>query len=266
MKHLTFFGIGVIFLAAHTSVQAADSANDVTVTLGVKAWDNKWTSWDAFPALDLGNSSLPGSTENYTSGSKLALIPTASVRFGNWLVSGSQFVNKSYRFTGQDGNSFGAKRSETDIHAGYYVLPTLAITLGYKDVKQDFGTNADFKYSGPIIGASASAPLTQGFSLYGNFGYGRMDAKLPSGAADASGSNNLKANYLLGEVGIAYSFDVRSALPAAKAVTLTLGYRSQVLDTKAYRVALTTVANGPTRSAELRDTTEGLALGLSASF
>lgn len=108
--------------------------------------------------------------------------------------------------------------------------------------------------------------VAKGFSLYGNVAYGFMTAKLPSFARDQTGKSRLDANYLLGEVGIAYSFDVQSLWPSAKALTATLGYRGQVLETKNYKLGLSTIDPSAVRSTELRDTTEGFAIGLSASF
>lgn len=232
-----------------------------TVSVGLRAWVNEWTSWDVYPALAAPGVSLPGASENFTSGSRVALTPSLSVRYGKLLFSASHFVSKRYSFDGNTG-AFTAKRKETDALAGYYVLPTLALTLGYKSVQQDFADR--YKYDGPIVGAVASAPLTGGFSLYGNFGYGRMKAKLP--LQDAAGRSKFDVNYLLGEVGVAYGFNPSGVLPGAKAAALTIGYRNQVLATQGFRIPLDAGNSSQTRSTDLRDTTEGLTLGLSASF
>jgi hypothetical protein len=242
------------FILATTAASA-----DTVVNVGLRTWANSWTSWDVYAPLQVGSTMIPGASENFTSGTELALIPTLSVRAGDFLVSGSHFARKGYSFDGS-GGTFNARRAETDVLTGYYVLPTFAVTLGYKEVKQDFGA-ARFKYSGPTIGAVGSAPLTGGFSLYGNVGYGPMKARLP--LADAADAKRFDVNYLLGEVGLAYSFDMRDSMPVAKGLTLTLGYRNQVLATKDFRIA---TGGGQSRATELRDTTEGLTLGLSASF
>jgi hypothetical protein len=139
-------------------------------------------------------------------------------------------------------------------------------SVGYKNVEQDFNNGKVFKYSGPIIGVVGSAPLTQGYSLYGNFGYGAMTANLPNGFTDNSGRGKLDADYYLSEVGVAYSFDVKSLFPSAKAMTATLGYRSQTLATQGFAVGLDVNNPSKMRSTELRDNTEGLALGVSITF
>lgn len=260
-------GISSVALVLCATANPAFAADDLTMTVGLKAWGNKWTSWDYYPPMALSNTvSLPGAAENFSSGNQGVFIPSLTVRYKDFLFTGSKFLTKEYGFTGSSGASFVANRDETDIHAGYYVLPTLAVTLGYKDVRQDFTGGKVFKYSGPIIGLVGSAPLTQGFSLYGNFGYGAMNAEFPAGFTDNSGRGKMNADYLLSEVGIAYSFDVRSAWPSAKAMTATLGYRSQTLATQGFAVGIDANKASQSRSTELRDNTEGLALGVSISF
>jgi len=256
--------IAILVCAAACPALASD---DLSITLGAKVWSNKWTSWDAYPPFALSpTSSLPGASENFSSGNQASFIPSLTVRYRDFLLTGSMFANRSYGFIGSDGKGFSADRKETDIHAGYYILPTLALTLGYKEVVQDFGNDRVFKYTGPIIGAVGSAPLTQGYSLYGNFGYGAMNANFPSGFVDNAGRGKLNADYFLGEVGVAYSFDVRSFMPSAKAMTGTVGYRNQTLVTKDFAVGLDANRPSQSRSTELRDNTEGLSLGLSLTF
>lgn len=229
-------------------------ANDgVSFSVGLRAWSNQWTTWDVYP----------GASENFTSGSRVAVLPTVGVRFGSFLASASQFTRKSYDFQGNAG-PFSAKRQETDVLGGYYVLPTLALTLGHKTVKQDFGGSATFKYTGPIVGVVASAPLTAGFSLYGSMGYGKMDARLP--LQDAAGRSRLDVDYYLGEVGVAYSLGQAGLIPGTKAVALTAGYRNQVLATKGFKIPLSTTDASLSRSTDLRDTTEGFTLGVTMSF
>ncbi|MBK7049963.1 MAG: hypothetical protein KBF98_02675 [Rhodoferax sp.] len=263
-KSASISAIALLLCAATNPTFAAD---DVSITVGAKLWNNKWTSWDYYPPFGLSpTSSLPGASENFSSGNQAALLPSLTVRVRNFLVTGSVFADKKYDFTGSNGIGFDAKRSETDLHVGYYVLPTLALTVGYKNVEQDFNNGKVFKYSGPIIGVVGSAPLTQGYSLYGNFGYGAMTANLPNGFTDNSGRGKLDADYYLSEVGVAYSFDVKSLFPSAKAMTATLGYRSQTLATQGFAVGLDVNNPSKMRSTELRDNTEGLALGVSITF
>lgn len=244
-------------------VQAAWADEAVRFTAGMRVWSNAWTSWDVYPPLQTPVGSLPGAAENFTAGSRITAIPTLSLRSGEWLLSASQFNSTRYSFEGNAG-AFSARRDEVDALVGYYLLPTLAATLGYKQVKQDFGANAKFRYSGPTLGAAASAPLTAGFTLYASFGVGRMSTRLP--VRDAAGRSTFDANYLLGELGLAYSLNPGPLGPTVKAATLTAGYRSQVLSTTGFGIALDPSNPSISRSTKLRDTTEGLTLGLSLTF
>ena len=254
--------ISVITLLLCGATGQTFAMDDTTITLGAKVWNNKWTTWNYYPPAG----GIPGTTENFTSPTRSPWIPSLTVRYKDFLVTGSWFSKETYGFKDDFGTRFEGKRDETDLHAGYYVLPTLAVTLGYKSVKQDFGPGLTFKYSGPIIGAVGSAPLTRGFSLYGNFGYGPFKANFPSGMVDFNGRGTLDADYYLGEVGIAYSFDIKSVIPTAKAMTATLGYRNQTIAVKDFAAEIGPAVPGQSRPTELRDNTEGLALGLSISF
>jgi len=245
------------FLLAVVLGPSAWADDSTTLTVGLRAWSNTWSTWDVYPPTAVGNAYIPGASENFSSGNKAVLIPSVSLRHGDWLLSASRFLKTRYGFDGNEG-SFSSKREETDFHGGYYLLPTLAVSLGYKGVKQEFTGGTEFKYSGPILGVLGAAPLTRGFSLYGNVGYGRVKGRFP--VSDASGRSKFDADYWLGEAGLAYSFE---GMGAAKAMSLTLGYRSQVLATDGFRIAL---SPSTSRATELRDTTEGLALGLSMSF
>lgn len=240
-------------------VAASPTKADSTITVGVRAWANQWTTWDVFPPISTSQGTYPASSENFTSGSRVALTPTLSIRINDFLVSGSVFSRKHYSFQGDSGLS--ATRKESDLLIGYYVLPTFAVTLGQKYVEQDF--SGRYKYSGPIVGATGSAPLTGGFSMYGTLAIGRLSARIPVAQVDAQARTKFNADYLLSEVGIAYP--LIGLIPGSKATTLTMGYRNQVLATKGYSLS-SGVVGQPNRSTELRDTTEGLTIGISVSF
>jgi hypothetical protein len=263
-KSVTALSAALVLCGLSTAAFAAD---DLTVTLGTKVWANKWTSWDYYAPFQASPTvAVPGASESFTSSNHAAIIPALTVRYQDYLVTGSLFAQKEYGFIGTTGQTFTAKRDETDLHAGYFLLPTLAVTLGYKEVKQDFGPNSTFKYSGPMVGLVGSAPLTKGYSLYGNFGYGAMTANFPNGFKDNAGNGSLPADYFLSEVGFAYSFDAKAIMPAAKAITATVGYRNQTLATKDFAVGTDVTAPSKSRSTELRDNTEGLSFGLSLTF
>lgn len=240
-------GFIVAALAALPMANAAAAEGDFSATIGLKAWVNNWNSWNQTRSGELANF-LDPIVQNIESSNTDGWIPSFSMRYQNFLVGGSYFAKRGYDF-GSHG-FVDVKREEFDLSAGYYVLPTLAIIAGYKEVDQWFGDK--FKYSGPIIGFSASAPLTGGFSLYGTAAFGPMDAELPT----ASGIKKVDASYRLGEVGVAYVFDTGGSA-GMKSVIGTLGYRSQAIVTK---------FDGTWSGQKGRDTTEGITIGIAAAF
>lgn len=235
------FIVAVVAAFPLTNALAADS--DVTVTVGLKAWNNSWSSWNTTYDDQSPSRAIVQNLET----SETSLIPSVSVRYKNFLVGGSYFAKQSYGFGFQGGDVGNVSRLEYDLSAGYYVLPTLAIIAGYKKVEQKF-RDGTYKFSGPILGFSGSAPLTGGFSLYGTAALGIMDLKDPTGTKS-------DANYRLGEVGLAYSFD---AGMGTKAVIGTIGYRSQAIITKLKYEGFVGYKG--------RDTTEGLTIGIAAAF
>ena len=232
----------VAALAALPMTVAFADEGDFSATVGLKAWVNNWSTWNGFSGYDQDLNDV-NHVYNVESSDTTAWIPSVSVRYKDFMVGGSYFVKRGYDI----GEGFrDVKREEFDIIGGYYVLPTLAIIAGYKEVDQWFA-NGKYKYSGPIIGFSASAPLTSGFSLYGTAAFGPMDAKRPSGATT-------DADYRLGEVGLAYAFNVGGGV---KSLIGTIGYRSQVIVTE---------MSGVLSGEKGRDTTEGMTLGIVAAF
>jgi hypothetical protein len=212
--------------------------------VGLKAWVTSWSTWNGFSGYDLDLNDV-AHVYNVETSNTTAWIPSVSVRYKDFMVGGSYFTKRSYDL----GAGFrDVKREEFDLIGGYYVLPTLAVIAGYKEVNQWFA-NGKYKYSGPIVGFSASAPLTSGFSLYGTaaVGLGALDAKRPNGFTT-------DADYRLGEVGLAYAFNVGGGV---KSLIGTMGYRSQVIVTDMV---------GSLSSFKGRDTTEGLTLGITAAF
>lgn len=245
--------------------QSSLAADDLTTTIGVRLWSNKWSSWDAQPSVPAAG--VQSSVENYTSNGKAAFLPAVSVRYKDFSFSGSMMTNTSYGFNFAGGTG-SAERKEYDLAVGYFLLPSVSVNLGYKSVTQKFsGTPDKYEYQGPFVGVSASAPLGNQWAVYGSVAVGRLDAEFPAFVAAPAllSSRNNTADYRLSEVGIAYAFG--PVFAGAKNVALTIGYRAQVLDT-----GLTLPQGGFTatslvsRSTRGRDNTEGLTIGLSASF
>lgn len=234
MKRLSSF-VALVALAGAAQAQGADVKPDLSVSVGVKAWNTEWTTFSY--ATDGGGQTV---LTQVAAHDKVIFVPLLSVRFRDFIGSISGYTGTDYEFIGGGTNT----RRELDANVGYFVLPGVAVTLGYKKVGQKAATD-NYELAGPVLGASATAPLGRDFSLYGAFGLGRMKS---------TGSSTVKfdADYRLTELGLAYTLATQSV---AKAVSFTLGYRTQVLSSKE--------ALG---DQDGRDITQGLTLGVVASF
>lgn len=254
-----------LLLVVSATIPAHCRAADTTVSIGVRAWESTWSTWgiDQKPY----NGASYETVAPLESSTKVAVTPLGSLRYGNVFVSGSYLTKTGYSLTAPEPagplrHAVGV-RSEVDANVGYYFLQSLSAFVGYKQLRQQFGTT--LKWSGPTIGLAGSAPLGQsGFSLYGSLGYGFLELKLPTGTVDGAGRSTRPARYELGEFGLAYSFKTgRGALWPR--LTATLGYRTQTVRTRDYALASNTFAGvnlGAYDQADVRDHTQGFTVGL----
>jgi hypothetical protein len=205
-----------------------------SVSLGLRAWH---TQWDTFSyTLDQNGDSV---VIQVPAQDKLVLLPVLSVRWRDFTGSLSLYPSTEHEMLGGRRD----KRKEFDLNLGYAVTPAVALTLGYKKIEQR--GSLLYALDGPVAGISGTAPLGQGWSLYGSFGLGWMKS---TGGSDVK----FDADYRLSEVGAAYTVPTGSFI---KAVTLTAGYRTQVLTSKDARPGQ-----------DGRDLTQGFTFGALASF
>jgi len=222
-----------LLLGFAAAAQAQDTGLGVAV--GVKAWSTQWTTF-SYATDGAGDQVLT----QVAAKDKVVLVPLLSVRWRDFVASLSGYRPTDYRFLDGSTNS----RKEFDANVGYFVTPGVAVTLGYKRVGQK-GATDNYELGGPVIGLSATAPISGPLALYGAFGLGRLK--------DTSASTvKFDADYRLSEVGLAYNIGLDN-LP--KSLSFTLGYRTQVLSSKE--------ALG---SQDGRDLTQGLTIGLVATF
>jgi hypothetical protein len=240
--------------AAATAAQAQES--NLNIVIGAKFWYADWTTW--FTA-DTPNDPPAGAPATYSreivqqvaAKSKLISIPQISIRYGDFIGSVSAALKSTQEFS-EPGLSYRFEREEIDANLGYYLTPGLAATVGFKKFSQSVPGGATFyEVSGPTFGLSGSAQLSGGFSMYGALGLGRLTLK---GVQDA------KSTYSLSEVGLAYTIPTGRLL---KAISLTAGYRNQVLVAK--DLSLTDTQNNTVKQ-DARDVTQGLTFGLVAVF
>src|SRR5262249_14241820 len=172
---------------------------------------------------------------------KLVFIPVLSARYTDFVASFSGFSATSFDYV--DGGSI--RRKEFDGNVGWLFTPGVAASVGYKYQSQ-FVPGTTFSMGGPTVSISGTVPVRGAFSMYGTAGLGRLKT---------TSSSNVqfdRIDYQLLEAGGAYSVGIGNV---PKAMSITLGYRVQVLDTKD--------AFG---SQSARDLTQGFTLGVFAVF
>lgn len=226
-------GLVMLALCCAGVVQAQESG--LSVSAGVKVWNTEWTTfgYDTNGAGEQVITQVPAKD-------KVIFVPLLSLRYRDFLASISGYRPTDYEFVGGGSNS----RKELDVNLGYFVLPGVAVSLGYKKVGQK-GDSDNYELAGLVAGLSATAALGNSFSLYGSLGLGRMKDT-------AASTVKFDADYRLTEVGLAYSLATDRL---AKALTFTVGYRTQVLSSKEALGAQ-----------DGRDLTQGLTLGFVATF
>jgi hypothetical protein len=260
----------LLVAAVPTSAQVGGSTSDSQVSVGVKVWPTAWQTWVTSPkgtGVALGTSRFQ-TVQAVHSSDEVSLIPFLTARFNEYFVSVSAMSRTNYTFhdaATPGGFDVSASRREYDVNGGYYMLPGLAVWLGFKQLTQTYGSD-EYRWRGPIVGLIGSAPIAHGLAIYGNAAVGRMAAQFPAAQVDVSGHSSFRADYRLGEFGVGY---VPPWSPSfLRSLLVTAGYRAQYVKTKNYALAVTDSAGAAmfNTSANLTDTTQGFVFGIIASF
>ncbi len=152
--------------------------------------------------------------------SEVRPIVQVGARAGNFVLGANYSPNAKYVATSNSDyydEDPDWDVQEYDISLGYYVLPRLAVSLGYKGWTYPSSDGFDgYTEAGPFIGVSSSIPITGRFGIYGNLAYGRIKAEF-------GGSYN----YAVIEPGVSFLFPSDDSA-GLNAVVLTLGYRGQL--------------------------------------
>jgi hypothetical protein len=244
-------------------------AEDLQLTVGLKTWVYSWTTWGL--AQSQYNSASYETVTALNSDTQASVIPQLLLRYGPWLVSTSYMTRTRFDLSASfpayylgvglaGGDKLHEDRQEFDANVGYYVIPGLAVTVGYKKLDENAG--GTLTWSGPTVGLAGTVPMgPHGLSAYGTFGYGLFHLRTPQ-LPDADGRTAFSATYVLAELGLAYTFQGH--------YTVTLGYRSQTAKASGYALSVLPIATstqaGPYTTTQLKDLTEGPTLGLAASF
>ena len=248
--------------------------DDLHLSIGFKTWFNDWMAGG-----EVFRNGSPKKLDTFGE----AFIPTLGLRYKDFFISASGMFGKNYHRGELPGSAgiFGQvyrmtlERQEVDVNLGYYVLPWLAISAGYKGVFPTFDCHnpgppfvcdfrAEYAMQGPTVGVSFNVPIPQwnvfpaGFSVYGNVAGGYLDVQ----GNEVRGVNEEIRNYNHAwysniETGIAYKLP---ALPIA----LTAGYRYQAI-VKEFTSRAKTVGLGRTPTTE-NDITKGGVIGITFVF
>jgi hypothetical protein len=279
---LTF---GVMFSFSAVCLAQDSSRPRPEFTVGIKAWDTSWQSYLPSSVAGFSSNGQPiiGEVVNSVEGSKkVEAFPTFTVRYDRYFVSAgyarfsSDFRVSQSPATLPDFRNLIAsrqdhiKRRETDINAGYFVLPGLAFTLGYKNGREERDTRIglspssspllDAKLNVWLVGALAAFEIQNGLSAYGQFGYGvgKTKADLSEGFGAFAGERvRSHVKYLVNEVGLAYTLPFEVSW--LRRTSVALGYRSQTI-----KQNVPSVISGETR--KLRDVKDGFVVSLNATF
>jgi hypothetical protein len=248
--------LALALLGASHGVEAQEQ-KDLQFTIGVKAWFNEWQSW--FTPNNPGANVIAS-----TASPKFAFIPTGTVKYRDFFLSTGYFTNASYSFptfTEAVGGATvetkaTAERKEIDVNFGWYFIPRAAVTVGYKQVRQDFTmttTGGGFSgvpfttkwlYTAPTIGITGSAPMTERVALYGNAAYGPV--KVTMNGANQSG---VTGSYSSSEFGVAWQ--------GGESFTVTAGYKYQIVGQR---------QSGTYSGLALRDVSSGWIFGALLGF
>ncbi|MBI3584060.1 MAG: hypothetical protein HY096_08960 [Nitrospinae bacterium] len=257
----TLLMVTVFIIALVSSVSAEESR--LNYSIGLKGWSNQWETGYFF-----NDESYAGKNVQVTTGSKFTLIPVLAVKYGNVFISGSYYMKSDFSFnkfsyratystvgTITETLASSADRTEWDANIGYYIHPSVALSLGYKNITQDYTSTlsspgitygqatskSTTEIKGPAIGITGNVPISGGFGLYGNLAYGWLKSKYTGVSREDS------STYTLSDTGFNYRAE---SIP----LMINLGYRYQSIYTDAPNGL-----KGP-------DITEGIVLGANMIF
>ena len=216
-RHHFVIAVAAALFPLATPAQTSDSSGwmpdmaDVRGTIGVRFWRTDWSTWYTVYPLEVSYAHAQLET---------TVTPVASIRYKDFLVSGSYLLEHGFRFPG---NTTEAKRKEYDVNLGYFVFPGMAVTLGWKNLTYTNEGLNHYKWvtKGLTAGVSGSAPIAPMVSLYGNVAYGRPKIN----DRDRYFAGDTRGKYLLTELGLAFPLgQMNSALGG---LVVTTGYRYQ---------------------------------------
>lgn len=231
MRNILALAALACLLAAAAPAHADEEVQvgkDAFMSVGMKFWVNSWQT------------NLTGNSgKNWTmltEGPQLGYIPNLSFKYKQLLLAGSFMATSDYKFPQESFyNAAGTlytlnvkgTRQEADFNLGFYVHPSVALTMGYKGITEKFtvvnsisGTSTNSVYlNGVTFGIAGSAPIGSGWSVYGSGAGGPMFVTYTPASTYTD-----SAIYEASELGLAYR-----PIPN---LSLTGGYKFQLIQTK----------------------------------
>ena len=250
-------------------------------TVGVRVWNASWATGLPTPYSlysPAGASTIGESLDQVDGRRRTSALPSFSMRKDRFLVSASygryssDFFAANTSVIGPGGVNVATSRSdrvvrkESDISAGYFVVPNVAVSLAFKYATEDRSTTLGLG-GGPtplldntaraiLVGASAGFPIQGNLSFTGQIAYGpaRVKTRLANSPLPDDTNN---ARYVISEIGVNYGLDVSNAY--FRGGSIGLSYRSQQVRTK---------GAGPAQAARryYRDEREGVVASLNISI
>lgn len=268
-----------LFACATSHAQEAAPATQYSV--GLKAWDASWSSYLPATAAGVNASGKPvtaTSVDSVDGDRRTNFIPQIAVRRGNYFVSGSYgkydadfHVGASTVATGPATTLITSRtdhfmRKESDLTAGYFITPEVALTIGfkyakeYRDISLGIAPQAtpllDDTVAGVVAGFVGSFPIKGALRLYTQaaYGPGRYKSTFADSAMPSVSGN---ATYLIAEFGVAYPlYPAHDGFPALNGA---LGYRTQTFKSTSNDTSFN-------ESRKLRDVRDGVVLSVTATF
>lgn len=271
-------------LAAGLLLPAAGHAQETPpvphFSVGAKVWNASWLSY--MPATytganAAGQPALADVIDSVEGSRRTSVLPLLAVRYGKFIASASygrfksDFSLLSSPVATPAGTVISTRsdhfaRRESDVTLGYFVLPQVALTLGYKHAREVRDTSLGIapqrrpflnnEADGVLLGAVASFPIEGALSFYAQGAYGPARIKTRS-ADDSIAPIDAHGRYLIGEVGLSYPILLDRA--GLRAVSAAIGYRTQTVKTAS-------IGTIYAEDRDLRDVRDGLVLSLNLTF
>jgi len=242
---------------------------------GIRTWA---ASWDV-PLIDLQTVivnqpsgpvvALQETSNQIESGISIVPVLVAGVRHGDLTISASYSPNTKFSTDGLIAGDI--KRREADLSIGYSFTPNIMGSIVYRSGKVSesltdtarnlSGSTLKYSLKGILAGISASAPIHDGYSLYGNFAIGPAREKTEHG-------DSYDGIYTIGELGVARKIG-GSGSSGIKSISLQVGYRFQNIAMSDLPFSTYSTVDGSLLSTSTKDissNTHGFVVGLVGVF